>query len=131
MNLAHDPATFVIPHWTVYFRQSQRHLDATLLCVRLVLASAPLGCGRLSEETSDVGEKTSPGRLTFQQNVVPAFERHEASARNETGQLAPSREGYPAIFTRVEHQRGRGHLARQVAHVDLVERVQKFNRILG
>ena len=30
MNFARDRATFVIPHWTPDFRQSERHLDAAL-----------------------------------------------------------------------------------------------------
>jgi glycosyltransferase involved in cell wall biosynthesis len=30
MNFASAPATFVIPHWTPDFRQTQRHLEATL-----------------------------------------------------------------------------------------------------
>jgi hypothetical protein len=93
------------------------------------------GCGwpgrRLAlDEAAHLGQQFRPGRLVFQQNVIPARQRDEARPRDRRGELAPGIIRDPCVVTRVQHQRWRLHPRRQVGHVELVECAQEPHGVL-
>src|SRR5690606_24830799 len=96
----------------------------------LTLTSAEVGKIRggaqhllvVPEERAELGQKHFPGRLVLLKDVVIAFERHEASTRDERGYEPPLFVRDGSILARVQDEGWLGYAPCRVAHVDLGER---------
>ncbi len=80
---------------------------------------------RLWQEVVERGHHLLPGRLGIEQDVVAAFERHEARVRNEAGERAAFVERHPLVLARMQHQYGTAHLRCDLAWISAVDHAQE------
>src|SRR5260370_41042442 len=83
-------------------------------------ADAVRSCSAL-QKASDLLQQTAPSRIASQNEMVAAFQRDEARARNAGRDPAPFLKRLHGVVATMKHQRGRLDPGQEVGHVDFVD----------
>src|SRR6267143_327279 len=84
-----------------------------------------------SEEASNFGDESCPGRVAFEQQMVPALKRDEARAGDLGGEPAARLERHYCIVAAVQYQAWDSHLRQKIDDVYLAQLGEKSGRVLG